>query len=486
MGREFFLYFLICTYLLVALLINFYIVNLISHRRKFHWTSTEYIFEDFLLLSYMKSDIRIVLEPAFQKRLFSDLIAKYSSLELSKRLYISRPMIYHYRNGRVKNISHLMLERICDLLQIDKQSIQRYIVQTYSFKESVQKIMDVGKECRKNNLRELQQNYPHISDVVRGGVLNVELWFSHHERLLRQMRHDLSVEKINNKILIEFSDCANGEKKQCKRTLPKKIELDEDFLYFFGLWLGDNVGRPRFGIVNKEKTINEETAKILRKYGQDVHSHLYIGEHMPTPNVDVEKVYKIKNGTNGWAIQVFSSNGIFNTFFEYLENHLDEVLRSVDTNIVFAGLFDAEGNVFLEDSCVRWSCKDEEQLRIYKKHLTEMKLHDRYDGHGNMVSYNLYGFEKRILPYLRHPQKVNACNLLLNRRGELPMRFIEILNTVEREPGLLQKEVAQRLKRVKVSAQLRFLEKLGTVTLKGYPKRAFPIPHALEKLRGRN
>ena len=69
------------------------------------------------------------------------------------------------------------------------------------------------------------------------------------------------------------------------------------------------------------------------------------------------------------------------SFFDYLYKNLDKVLNLIPNKyIFFAGLFDAEGNVFLEDGCLRWSCLDQEKVEIYKKHLKELNLFDRYDG----------------------------------------------------------------------------------------------------------
>ena len=49
----------------------------------------------------------------------------------------------------------------------------------------------------------------------------------------------------------------------------------------------------------------------------------------------------------------------------------------------------------------------------------------RYDG-SNLVSYNSKKFITNILPYLKHPQKINDTNLIGSKKGKLNKRFLTI------------------------------------------------------------
>ena len=149
---------------------------------------------------------------------------------------------------------------------------------------------------------------------------------------------------------------------------------------------------------------------------------------------------------------------------------------------IFAGLFDAEGNVFLEDGCFRWSCLNLRNVEIYKKHLMQLGLFHRYDG-CNLITYNMEVFTQEILPYLKHPDKINKTNLLCHKKGRLDKRFLGILKAIHGHQGATIKTLAKLLKKVKVYAQMRFLERLNYIEYKNYPKQIFITQKGLKELR---
>ena len=105
-----------------------------------------------------------------------------------------------------------------------------------------------------------------------------------------------------------------------------------------------------------------------------------------------------------------------------------------------------------------------------------MGLFNRYDG-SNFVTSNQKVFSKLILPYLIHPKKINNVNLICFGKGNLEQRFLQILKVIENNPGITNKELAKALKKKKVYAQLRVLEKLGYVYSENYPKQVFIVKH---------
>ena len=150
-------------------------------------------------------------------------------------------------------------------------------------------------------------------------------------------------------------------------------------------------------------------------------------------------------------------------------------------NIFFAGLFDAEGNVFLEDKCFRWASKNERNIEIFKKHLKEMDLFNRFNG-GNLVAYNRELFAKDILPFIKHPTRINDTNLICFKKGMLNKRFKEILEFIKNNPGKPAKAIAKALKRVKVFSQLRFLEDNNYIYKKNYPNKMYITNKGLASL----
>ena len=226
--------------------------------------------------------------------------------------------------------------------------------------------------------------------------------------------------------------------------------------------------------MNKEKTINLYTAEYLKKLYQNPEFVLHVhDENIPRLDYKIDKVVRINSVRNGYAISVHAINSIFKSFFDYLEEDLDNFLDLIpNKNIFFAGLFDAEGNVSLEDKCFRWASKNERNIDIFKKHLKELCLFHRFDG-SNLVTYNIEVFAKEILPFIKNPDKINDVNLICFKKGFLNKRFKETLKFIKNNSGKSAKVIAKALKRVKVFSQLRFLEDNNYIYKKDYPNKMY-------------
>jgi len=124
---------------------------------------------------------------------------------------------------------------------------------------------------------------------------------------------------------------------------------------------------------------------------------------------------------------------------------------------------------FGEDCCFRIACKNEKRIKVFKNLLIKLDLFRRYDGL-NLITYNKKYFKSKIFPFLKHPDKVNRCNLLFNEEGYLENRFLNILNLIKYNNNLTYKMLSKNLKRIKVYSQVKFLENLDCVKIYGYPK----------------
>ncbi len=212
-----------------------------------------------------------------------------------------------------------------------------------------------GRQLRHKQLKDFRKNIPSIDKLIEGTYLNLEKWFDKYQHLINfGCRSIKRIDKTKNKIILEYTNYSNSKQKLFTNHLPRRIKIDEQFLYFFGLWVGDKISGGRIGVVNKNETINKLTQKYLQKLYQKPIYVLYIGKDTPLPDVRYDKIVLIKNKLNGYAISVHVVNGILRSFFKYLESNMYSFLKLVDQpNIFFTGLFDAEGNIFLEDKCYR-------------------------------------------------------------------------------------------------------------------------------------
>ncbi len=420
-------------------------------------------------------DIRVVLEPHYQKFIFTKLLKRYKRGELIKILNISSGMLYHYKNCRVGNVSLSLLNKVATLLNLEDRELNNFTKKTYSFQKDRNAILQAGREVRKEKLKILRSQIPLIEQIAENGFLNLEKWLYFYIKMLNfGARKIMKIEKNGAALKLHYTNFAKSKKSNFVNFLPCKIRIDRDFQYFFGLWVGDKCGGGRIGVMNKEKEINFYTAEYLQKLHQKVEFVLYYHtESPPILDYEVHKMYAIGGLKNGFAVSVHSINGILKSFFRYIESDLETFLGLIpNPEIFFAGLFDAEGSVLLEDDCYRWSCLDMAKVEIYIKFLSRLDLFRRYDG-CNIVGYNLKAFMEKIYPFLKHRQKLNRLSLLFYGTGELEERFKGLLEYIRDNPGKTTKEIAKALKRARRSQQIAFLRNLGYVSTEGYPMKMF-------------
>ena len=436
-----------------------------------------------------QEELRVELNPEFVRSLFKKLLNmfgdKYGTIsKVTKITGISRCRLYFYRLGKIRTIPLSNFRKIVSILKLDRRIVNQNIIQFVTGSEIRKEALDKGRFCRKIELQKFRRNIPALNQLLKEEHLNLEKWFFSYKKLIdfgaRQFKR---IDSEGNKLVLEYGCYSKGINRTFVNIVPRKIKIDDEFLYFFGLWVGDKAGGGRFGVINKNKEILLFTKRFLEKNFQNVESVLYYHRNVPADlDIHIDKAVKIKSGRNGYAISMHSINSIFKRFFDMLEKNLDEFISCIPNKYAFfAGLFDAEGNVFLEDRCVRWSCKNPRNVRIFASHLKKLDLFKRYDG-SNLVCYNVKKFGKYILPYLKHPQKINDLDLILNKRGSLNKRFLTVLEAVDGAPGISTQDLSKALKKVKVYSQIRFLEGLNLVRKEDYPKMLYITKNGSEAL----
>ncbi|MBN2052391.1 hypothetical protein JW756_02720 [Candidatus Woesearchaeota archaeon] len=422
------------------------------------------------------SDLCLVLESNFKRMLFEKLFDKHPSSECSKMFSISRGMLYNYKNNRVRSVPLTLIQKAIGLLGVEPNELNKHITRTLSSHQVRKFGLDFGRDIRINQLKSFKKGIPSVTEIMESGSLNLEKWFFQYKKLIdfgsRQFQNVLTLEDC---LELTYTNYVKGNKKIFKVILPRKIRVDDDFLYFFGLWVGDKSSGGRLGVINKNKELNLYTAEYLKRLHQKYEFILYIHKNVKNPALDykIDKVVRINSEQNGYAISVHAINGILKSFFDYLDADLDEFLQVMPKkNVFFAGLFDAEGNVCLDTRRFRWSCKNKRNIKIFSKHLKELNLFHRFDG-CNLNTKNKEIFSKEILPYLKHPDKINKANLLCFGEGILPIRFKTALRFILDNPGGKHKIIAKALKKGSVSNMITFLERNGYIKKEGYPNRIF-------------
>ena len=418
-----------------------------------------------------KNDLMFKLNHNFVKNIFMLLNKKLGgSFKAGKILHIPPSSFRSYKNGYAFSLPKNLIDKILDLSIITQKEIEENTLSTYLRNEQNKIILDKGREIRLNKLKSWKEEIPSFNEILKDNYLDFEQWFLHYRKLIDFGARKINYIKENDNFLeVNYTNYVNKTKKEFTVNLPTKIKLDEELIYFFGLWCGDRAGGKRFGITNKNKEIIAFTEYFLKKYRQNVKKTLIITNGLPKPNILYDQLSIIDHDIKGWVLSVHSYNGIFASFFHYLDKNLDEFLEICSNkHAFFAGLFDAEGNVSLYNKSFRFACKDTRKIEIYTKYLKRLQLYERYDG-CCLVTYNKSEFYDKILPYIKHPNKINLTKIMNGKNGVLPEDFVKIVKYVFDNPNSTSKTISKGLKKTKVHFQLLILEKLGYISHQGYP-----------------
>lgn len=417
-----------------------------------------------------KEKLMFELKPEFQRELFQRVINKYKgSIKASKFLEVPPTSIRGYKNLYSNSVPSLLLEKIICLGISSKKEINKHTNLKFYNNEKVVENLNKGREEIKKKFAQIRKEIPSIKQIKELDQLDFLKWLHKYKHLSNPALRKLVIESTQHYSKVIYFNFVKSGFRKFSVKIPNKFVIDNDFLYFFGLWCGDRAGRGRFGVCNKNKEILFFVENFLKNNLQNIEKILYIKEGTLLPDVEYDKKYIIKEGGSGWALSIHANNGILSSFFQYLLFNLEEFLSMIENkNVFFAGLFDAEGNVSLYNRSFRWACKDSNLVALYSKFLKSIGLFTRYDG-SCLVSYDLEGFYDKILFLLKNKDKINHSLFLCRGKGEPPKEYRDILVYLNKNNNKSQKQIAKDLKRSKVYSELKKLNDLGFVSHKSYP-----------------
>lgn len=105
-----------------------------------------------LNLSKFDSNLKIILNPEFKRKIFEEALDKYSPDRLAVILNISRGMLYHYKNDRTKSVSLPIIERVKRILSLKDDEIERNTIDILKSEEIRDKGLEFGRNYRKKQL----------------------------------------------------------------------------------------------------------------------------------------------------------------------------------------------------------------------------------------------------------------------------------------------------------------------------------------------
>lgn len=311
------------------------------------------------------------------------------------------------------------------------------------------------RSIAKANEKKKQPNVRFSSIVMRdsrGTYVDVLRWLDeirYIERLqsMRGVARLIDMD-VNKEILtLRYHVFVRADSKFVTRTsvLPRFLTLNEDMMYFLGLWTGDGAGGGRVGVVNKNPSLLAKSVDLLRKCFRQPQD-LIIGNVMSTRRLRGVNRHRQENLLRGIGVSrisytinkkcygslVFSvsiHNNLLRRLLDFLRENLHKVLSSVnaeDRGAFYAGLFDAEGNVNFNlnkrELNFRWATGDPRFAESLMRWLQQDGFYlTHYDGANVKVGCRMetrriefQRFEKLIFPQIVHPEKRSVARKLLN------------------------------------------------------------------------
>ena len=420
-----------------------------------------------------KNDLMFKLKSRFIIDMFERAKLKFGCSEkASQILNVPYSSFRAYGNGYVSALPEKLINLFLKELIISKKELRVNVLSKYYRDEQNQKLLKKGRKIRHNQLKEWKEEIPKLKDILNNGEIEFKKWFSAYQKLINFGARKFNYVKDKKDFIeISYITHSNKIKKEFVLKFPKRFVVNDEFLYFFGLWCGDRSGGKRFGICNKNEDIINFTQNFLSKHYQNIERILYITKRMEEPKLKYDKKFVIDKEIMGWVLSVHSTNGILASFFYYLQSNLEDFLDiSKNKYAFFAGLFDADGNVSLHNKSFRIACQNLESVKIYSKFLENLKLFDRYDGEC-IITYNKNEFYDKILPYLKNKEKINLTQIMCKGGGNWPKEYLLLLKEMHINPNRTQKEIAKALKKNKIYTELSLLSSFDLISFKGYPHR---------------
>jgi hypothetical protein len=411
------------------------------------------------------------LDEPFQKELFERVINKFSSsLKASKFLNIPASSIRGYKNLYFDTIPEELIFKLIELKLVNGREIEKRVLEKVSKEDLIERSFSKGRFFLKEKFLRIHKEIPKLHEIFKGDCLDVRVWFEKYIYLLNSGFRSVSVKYYRKYFQLSYSNFNGFGFKDFVVKIPNRFDIDNEFLYFFGLWCGDRSGGKRFGVCNKNQEILKFTESFLKKNYQNVEKILYMGKLIKKPDVEYDKKFVIGPDKKGWVLSVHSGNGVLSSFFHYLRNNLADLICLINNKEpFFAGLFDAEGNVSLYNKSFRWACKNERLIETYSHFLKKMNLFDRYDGNC-LVSYNKSLFYTRILPYMKQKDKINLTKFMV-KGFPMPPEYKDIIKFIRKNPKMTSKDIAKALKKNKLYSELKLLNDFGFISVEGYPSK---------------
>ena len=174
------------------------------------------------------------IKPEVQRDIFQKLINNYNgSIKASSALGIPASSIRGYKNLYFDSIPKDLLDKLAELKIINTHELKENVLLKFNKNQQIQEILKNGRRIRNQKLKRWKQEIPKLTEILNLNNLDFEKWLFSYQRLI-----DFGVRKFNymkrekNYIEASYIMHSKKEKKEFVVRFPRKIKLDNEFVYF--------------------------------------------------------------------------------------------------------------------------------------------------------------------------------------------------------------------------------------------------------------
>jgi|GEM_PF-3935596 len=441
-------------------------------------------------------DKRIILGEEVLQQLSKEVYNVFGSYcKAAKALSLSYTEFWRFCNGKRKSIPESTLDKMCEILQINKNKLN------FNILEPIETRFTLDVPLNKCLIKKDGKFFLNVKTLL------VDSKYLDKLKELKGLIKNFNYKIEENQLIINFEVYDRGKKNFKKKIdkLPWLLHLNEELLYFLGLRFGDGTSGSRVGIINQNLDLLKFCVNFLEKFSErkSIEGLIMIYDKSELQNIQAykinlesvgifnPKVIKNYQAYGKYSYAIYINNNFLSKILEYLITSMKELWNSLSLGLkgsFLAGIFDAEGNVNKWDGNIRISQLTPNKVDLIDFILKQEKYNFRYDGCsfviGNLKktrTEDFKKFEKQILPYMKNKLKIREVIEMFNGNLIKPS-FNEVVKVIFQRPGITQKELKEILNK-RCDRELRALINQNYLRMVDYPRKYFITIKGLEYIK---
>jgi hypothetical protein len=295
-------------------------------------------------------DKRIILGEEVLQQLSKEVYNVFGSYcKAAKALSLSYTEFWRFCNGKRKSIPESTLDKMCEILQINKNKLN------FNILEPIETRFTLDVPLNKCLIKKDGKFFLNVKTLL------VDSKYLDKLKELKGLIKNFNYKIEENQLIINFEVYDRGKKNFKKKIdkLPWLLHLNEELLYFLGLRFGDGTSGSRVGIINQNLDLLKFCVNFLEKFSErkSIEGLIMIYDKSELQNIQAykinlesvgifnPKVIKNYQAYGKYSYAIYINNNFLSKILEYLITSMKELWNSLSLGLkgsFLAGIFDAE------------------------------------------------------------------------------------------------------------------------------------------------